>query len=299
MASTKQKSALLIAGPTASGKSALAVRLAKERDGVVINADALQVYRELNVLSARPSVEEASVVPHRLYGHVSGANPYSVAAWLADVIAEIETVWSKGKLPIIVGGTGLYFMALEQGLASVPPIDPTTREKWRGFEGDIHGELLRRDPAYAAKLKPNDRQRIARALEVIESTGQSLLNWQAQAQQSAFLKDVQVERIMVDVPRTELYVQADQRFDLMIAHGAIEEVRAVAEWDQALPMMRAIGVPELVRHLRGELNLAEASALAKIATRQFIKRQLTWGRGQAKEWARVTPHGKPNPATGD
>ena len=205
MNQNKFKSALLIAGPTASGKSALALKLAKERDGVIINADALQVYRELRILSARPTDAELHEAPHRLYGHVSGLDSYSVAHWLADAKREIEAAWALDKLPIVTGGTGLYFMALEQGLAEVPPISPDIREKWRGFEGDLHGELFRRDRASAMALKPNDRQRLSRALEVLEGTGHPLSHWQREAQSHAFLKDVEVERHLVDVPREELY----------------------------------------------------------------------------------------------
>jgi tRNA dimethylallyltransferase len=281
------RSALLIAGPTASGKSALALRLARERGGVIINADALQVYRELRVLSARPSDDDLQQVPHRLYGHVSGLEPYSVAAWLADAKREITAAWEQGLLPIITGGTGLYFLALERGLAEVPPIAPEVREKWRAFDGDIHAELQCRDPFMAGKLNPNDRQRIARALEVIEGTGMSLSFWQAQAQAGAFLSGIEVERLMVDVPRGDLYARADQRFAGMIGDGALDEVRPVVDWAPILPMMRAIGVPELTRHLRGEIALEEAVKFAKIATRQFIKRQLTWGRGQASHWPRA------------
>ena len=226
--------------------------------------------------------------PHSLYGHVSGQAAYSVAAWLADARIEIEKAWAGDMLPIITGGTGLYFMALEQGLAEVPPIDSHIRERWRSFEGDIHVELQRRDPLAAVRLKPNDRQRIARALEVVEGTGKSLSHWQGQAKQRAFLSGVNVERLMVEVPREELYDRADRRLDQMIAAGALKEVKALAGMDSALPMMRAIGVPELSRHLRGEIALDEAISLAKTATRQFIKRQLTWGRGQAKGWAAVT-----------
>lgn len=276
----KPRPALLIAGPTASGKSALALKLARERDGVIINADALQVYRELRILSARPTDEELHEAPHRLYGHVSGLDSYSVAHWLADARREIEATWTAGKLPIIVGGTGLYFMALERGLAEVPPIPPDIREKWRSFEGDLHGELLRRDRAGAKALKPNDRQRLSRALEVIEGTGYPLSHWQAAAQAQAFLKDAAVERHLVDVPREELYNRAEHRFDQMMAMGALEEVRPLIKYGSVLPMMRAIGVPELTRHLRGEIPLQEAVVLAKTATRHYIKRQLTWWRGQ-------------------
>jgi tRNA dimethylallyltransferase len=287
MNQTKSKSVLLIAGPTASGKSALALELAKERDGVIINADALQVYRELRILSARPSDEELHEAPHRLYGHVSGLDSYSVAHWLADSKREIEAAWALDKLPIVTGGTGLYFMALEQGLAEVPPISPDIREKWRSFEGDLHGELLRRDRASARALKPNDRQRLSRALEVLEGTGQTLSHWQREAQSRAFLKDVAVQHHLVDVPREELYTRAERRFDQMMAAGALEEVRPLIKHGSVLPMMKAIGIPELTRHLRGEISLKEAVALAKTATRQYIKRQFTWWRGQGAlaNWA--------------
>jgi tRNA dimethylallyltransferase len=274
------KSALLIAGPTASGKSALALKLAQERDGVIINADALQVYQELCILSARPTDDELHEAPHRLYGHVSGLDSYSVAHWLADAKREIDSAWAAGKLPIITGGTGMYFMALEQGLAEVPTIDPDIREKWRNFEGDLHGELLRRDRESARALKPNDRQRLSRALEVIEGTGQPLSHWQAEAQSRAFLKDAAVERHIVDVAREELYNRAERRFDQMMAAGALEEVRPLLKHGSVLPMMKAIGVPELTRHLRGEISLPEAVVLAKTATRHYIKRQLTWWRGK-------------------
>lgn len=276
----KAKSVLLIAGPTASGKSALALTLAKERDGVIINADALQVYRELRILSARPTDEELHEVPHKLYGHMSGLDSYSVAHWLTDAKREITEAWAVGKLPIIAGGTGLYFMALEQGLAEVPPISPDIREKWRSFEGDLYAELLRRDKASAKALKPNDRQRLSRALEVLEGTGQPLSHWQSEAQSQAFLKDVAIERHLMDVAREELYNRAERRFDQMMAGGALEEVRPLIKYGSVLPMMKAIGIPELTRHLRGEISLQEAVTLAKTATRQYIKRQLTWWREQ-------------------
>jgi tRNA dimethylallyltransferase len=289
MNQARTKSALLIAGPTASGKSAVALQLARAHGGVIINADALQVYRELRTLSARPSDDEMMQAPHDLYGHISGLEPYSVAAWLADAKLAISAAWAEGLLPIIIGGTGLYFMALEQGLAEVPPIAADIREKWRSFKGDIHAELQRRDPLVAVRLKPHDRQRIARALEVMEGTGKSLSHWQQQAQAEAFLSGVAVERLMVEVPRQALYERADARFERMMAAGALTEVKRLAHLDSALPMMRAIGIPELIRHLKGEISLEEAVALAKIATRQFIKRQLTWARGQTKDWNPVTP----------
>ncbi len=285
MIQQKQKSVLLIAGPTASGKSALALKAAHQRDGVIINADSMQVYRELRILSARPGVEEEALAPHRLYGHIRGAEDYSVAQWLAEVQQEIEACWGSGKLPIICGGTGLYFLALEKGLAVVPPIDPALRDKWRRFEGDLHLELSRRDAAHAATLNAADRQRLIRALEVFDSTGKSLLQWQAEASQSAFLNGVAVEREFIEIPRDELYARADRRFEKMMEQGALAEVCALPKLDSAQPIMKAIGARELLRHLKGELNLDEAKALAKIATRHYIKRQLTWFRGQMKHWA--------------
>lgn len=284
MTSPFVKSALLIAGPTASGKSALALKLARERNGIVINADALQVYGELRILSARPSREEEAAVPHRLYGHVSGLEPYSVARWLGDASLAIEAAWAEGLLPVVTGGTGLYFKALEQGLAEVPPIAPEVREHWRGFAGDVHVELAARDPGMASRLNPADRQRIVRALEVIEGTGRSLSDWQREGQAGAMLSGVAVERHFLQVPRAELHDRAERRFDRMMATGALDEVRPLIELDPQLPMMKAIGVPELVAHLRGELSLDEAVTSAKAATRQYIKRQTTWWRGQMKHW---------------
>ena len=280
----ESKSVLLIAGPTASGKSALALKLAQERGGVIINADALQVYRELKILSARPSDAEMQEAPHRLYGHVSGLGAYSVATWLADAKREIESAWAAHHLPIIVGGTGLYFTALEHGLAEVPPIAPEIREKWRSFEVDFHAELFKKDRASATVLKPNDRQRLSRALEVLEGTGKPLSYWQEKAQSQAYLKDVAVERHLMDVPREELYARAERRFDQMMAEGALDEARSLIKYGNVLPMMKAIGVPELTRHLRGEISFIEAVTLAKTATRQYIKRQFTWWRGQAAHW---------------
>ena len=288
MTATSEKPVLLIAGPTASGKSALALELAAKCNGVIINADALQVYSELRILSARPSVAEEAMVPHGLYGHVAGTEVYSVGRWLMDATVEIEACWTAGKLPILTGGTGLYFKALEQGLAQVPPIDESVREKWRSFTGDLHAELGRRDPEGAAVLAPTDRQRLLRALEVLEGTGQPLRHWQEAAQSTAVLAGAKVERLFRDVPRPELHARAETRFDQMMAQGALEEVRAVLDYDPALPMMKAIGVPELSAALRGEIAVEEAIIRAKAATRQFIKRQFTWWRGQMKEgWVRV------------
>ncbi len=246
------KSAVLIAGPTASGKSALAIKLARERDGVIINADSMQVYRELRIVSARPSAEEEGQAPHRMYGHVAGAEDYSAGRWLREAKLEIESCWAIGKLPIIVGGTGLYFMALQGGLAEIPPIPEVIREEWRNLCGDLHLALQRVDPLGAAKLNPADRQRLLRALEVFEATGQTLSQWQAQAQDNGFLNQINVERLFVDVPREELYARAERRFDAMMEQGALEEVAALPPLPAMQPIMKAIGVPELQAHLRGE-----------------------------------------------
>jgi tRNA dimethylallyltransferase len=284
-----QKSAVLIAGPTASGKSALALKIAVEKDGVIINADSMQVYKELRILSARPSLEDEAGAPHRLYGHVSGVEDYSVGRWLVDAKLEMQACWAIGKLPIVVGGTGLYFTALQGGLADVPPISNVVRQKWRGFEGDLHVELQKRDPTGAARLNPADKQRVIRALEVIEATGKPLADWQADAAANSFLNEINVERIFVNVPREELYSRADRRFDAMMAHGAIAEVEALQGFASERPMMKAIGIPELQAHLIGALSLDDATANAKTATRNYIKRQLTWWRGQMKGWTAVSP----------
>jgi tRNA dimethylallyltransferase len=279
-----QKSALLIAGPTASGKSALAIAEARKRGGVIINADSMQVYCELRILTARPSADEEVLAPHRLYGHISGADDYSVARWLADVKIEMQNCWNSNLLPIICGGTGLYFRALELGLAETPEIDPAVREIWRSFDGDLHHELSKRDADAAERLNPADKQRIIRALEVIDSTGRPLAHWQADAAASNFLNQINVERIYVNVPREELYARAERRFDVMMEQGALDEVKALPAFNDSQPIMKAIGVPELLSHLRGEISLAQAIINGKTATRQYIKRQLTWWRGQMRHW---------------
>lgn len=284
MTASDQKRALLIAGPTASGKSALALEKAARLNGVIINADALQVYQPLRILSARPSPEEEALAPHRLYGHVAADEPCSVAAWAAEARREMDTAWEQGMLPIVTGGTGLYFRALEQGLAPVPKIPEEVRARWRSFAGDLHAELTARDPAMAAKLSPTDRQRLSRALEVVDATGRSLRDWQREGQDMAPLAGVAVERIFLDLPRDELYARAERRFDAMLAAGALEEARPLIGLDPMLPAMKAIGLPELIAHLNGEVTLEEAATRAKTATRNFIKRQLTWWRGQMAHW---------------
>jgi len=281
-----EKRAVLIAGPTASGKSALAIALAHERNGVVINADAMQVYRELRILTARPSAEDEAQVPHRLYGHVAGASAYSVARWLADAAAEIEAVWRSGRVPVITGGTGLYFKVLEQGLADIPLIPPDITEKWRAAKGDLHAELAKRDQGAAARLNPNDRQRIIRALEVFEGTGKPLDHWQRAARSEAVLAGIQVDRIFLNPDRNILHARADERFARMVKGGGIEEVKALLALglDAKLPVMKAIGVKQLAAWLAGWRGPDEAIEAGQTATRQYIKRQLTWWRHQMSGW---------------
>jgi tRNA dimethylallyltransferase len=285
MTTRSERRALLIAGPTASGKSAEAMRHARAEGGVVINADAMQVYRELRVLTARPGAGDEARVPHRLYGHAGGASAYSVARWLDEALKAMEDAFSAGQVAIFAGGTGLYFRALERGLAEIPSIPLAIRERWRSFPGDLHSELARRDPEGAARLAPGDRQRLVRALEVVEATGRPLTQWHRAAVQRAPLAGIAVKRIYLEVERAELHRRADARFDAMLAAGAIEEARGIIGYDPELPIMKAIGVPELHAYLRGELLLDEAVRRAKASTRQYIKRQTTWWRGQMRHWA--------------
>jgi tRNA dimethylallyltransferase len=280
------KRALLIAGPTASGKSKLAIELARERNGIVINADSMQVYRELRILTARPTPAEETLAPHRLYGTISGFEDWSVALWLDAARREIEAAWAAGMLPVVVGGTGLYFKALERGLADIPPIPEAIRAKWRNAEGDLHSALRARDPDSASRLEFNDRQRIIRALEVIDGTGKPMSFWRASRNATAVLADVEVDRRLVIPERAEVYRQAETRFGEMIASGALDEVRELARLaiPPTQPVMKTIGVPQLTAYLRGEVTLDEALRLAKTATRQYVKRQLTWWRHQGGAW---------------
>ena len=291
------KRAVLIAGPTASGKSAVAMAIAREYDGVVINADSMQVYRDLRVLSARPSEDEEAAVPHRLYGFVDGADAFSTGRW-ADAAADtIRDVWAGGQLPIVTGGTGLYFRALESGLAPVPEIPGNIRQALReraALEGTgaLHHELQLKDPAMADRLEPGDRQRVLRALEVLEATGKSLLDWQGAQNSAGFLDGVRTAKLLMEVERSELYRRCEARFDTMMSSGALEEVRALIDrgLDPDLPVMKAVGVPQLGAYLRNEADLREAEAASKTATRQYAKRQLTWFRSNMISWSAISAH---------
>jgi tRNA dimethylallyltransferase len=287
--------AVLIAGPTASGKSALALELALNAGGIVINADSMQVYRDLRVITARPTQDEEARVPHRLYGHVDAAVNFSAGAWVADAAKALEEARAEGRLPIFIGGTGLYFKALTAGLSVVPPIPAEMREDVRarlernGVEA-LHAELARRDPRAAERLNLRDRTRIARALEVIEATGRSLLDWHHEGQPPLLPKD-SFRAVFLAPERDELYARIDARFDAMLGAGALTEVERLAArgLDSLLPAMKAHGVPALIRHLRGELSLEEAAIIGRADTRHYAKRQFTWFRHQLPEFEWVKP----------
>jgi tRNA dimethylallyltransferase len=281
---------ILIAGPTASGKSALALDMARQHGGAIINADSMQVYRELRILTARPTPEEEAQVPHRLFGHVSVRDPYSVGRWLDDVAGELTWCARAGRRPIIVGGTGLYFKALLEGLAPVPPIDPDIRALWRREAGgraaaELHRTLADRDPEMAGRLDPGDTQRIARALEVIDSTGVSLAEWQRRSG-TPLVRETETERIVIRRTREDVRRRVDARFDLMMAEGAMDEARALAALDlnPELPATRAHGLRPLLGHLRGEIDLASAIEAGKLETRQYVKRQEIWMRRNMIAW---------------
>jgi tRNA dimethylallyltransferase len=284
--------ALLIMGPTASGKSALALALAERLGGEIVNADSMQVYRDFRVLTARPSVKEEARAPHHLYGHVDAGELYSTGRWLADALAAIETIQARGSTPILVGGTGLYYKALTEGLADIPAADPDLRAALRERverEGApaLHAELAVRDALTASRLEPNDAPRILRALEVLETAGESITTLQANTK-PALPRDAWAG-LALTPDRDALYASIDQRFEAMLAAGALDEVRAFAarKLDPALPAMKAHGAPALMAHLRRQMSLAEAGEIAKRDTRRYAKRQFTWIAGQMPDWPRV------------
>lgn len=286
---------MLIAGPTASGKSALALALAEKLGGVIVNADAMQVYAGLRVITARPTADEAARAPHRLYGEVDAGEIYSTGRWLADMAAILPEIAAQGRMPIVVGGTGLYFKALTAGLAAVPPIPAMIRADVRGrLERDgvapLYADLIERDPLTAARLMPLDRARIARALEVVLATGRSLSDWHKEGM-PPLLDSARVAKVFVTRTRADLVARIERRFAVMLEQGALDEVRALAarRLDPLLPAMKAHGVPWLIRHLNGEISLDEAAEGSIMDTRRYAKRQLTWFRGQMKDWPALTP----------
>jgi tRNA dimethylallyltransferase len=286
---------ILIAGPTASGKSALALELATKRGGVIINADSMQVYRDLHIITARPTPDEEKRVPHRLYGHVDAAENYSVGHWFGEAAAALSDTLGQGRPAIVTGGTGLYFSTLTRGIAAVPPIPAEIRREVRdrlAAEGvaALHAELSKRDPATAARLKPGDRARITRAIEVVLATGRSLTEWH-EDNTPARVDLATAAKVFLMPNRDELGLRIDARFDAMMAAGALEEVRALAarNLDPNLPAMKAHGVPWLIRHLKGEIAMNEAVAQAKRDTRRYTKRQATWFRNQLPQFEWVEP----------
>lgn len=285
--------AILITGPTASGKSALAVELAKRHDGVVINADSMQVYDTLRVLTARPSDEDMQGVPHYLYGHVSAATAYSTGAWLRDVTALLPQLRAEGRLPVFVGGTGLYFKALTGGLSDMPAIPEDIRTRLRARlidEGGavLHAELAARDADVAAALNPQDGQRIVRALEVLEVTGRSIAELQGRSGPMVIDPD-RARKIVVLPERSVLHDRINRRFELMLAEGAADEVRALLALSPApeMPVMKAIGVSQIAAMLDGTMSREDVLEKGAAATRQYAKRQMTWFRNQMDEsWER-------------
>jgi len=288
---------ILIAGPTASGKSALALTLAEKLGGVIVNADSMQVYRDLRIITARPTPAEEARVPHRVYGHVDAAVNYSTGQWLRDVDGVLDELARANRTAILVGGTGLYFKALLSGLAAVPPIPADIRDAVRARvkrEGApaLHAELARLDPATAQRITVNDRSRVSRALEVVLATGRPLSDWHHEAL-PPLIDATKAAKVFVTCERKELVRRIETRFAAMLQAGALEEVQALSQrqLDPSLPAMKAHGVPWLIRHLRGEISLEEAAAGAVIDTRRYAKRQLTWFRNQMKDWPWMTPEG--------
>jgi tRNA dimethylallyltransferase len=286
---------VLIAGPTASGKSALALELAARTGGVIINTDSMQVYRDLSIITARPSRDEEARVPHRLYGHVDAAINFSAGSWVSDATTALTEARAQNRLPIFVGGSGLYFKALTRGLSAVPPIPADVRESVRarlaqnGIEA-LHTELGTRDPASAERLKPRDRTRIARALEVIEATGRSLLDWHKEGL-PPLLPSGEFNALFLAPDRDQLYGRIDARFAAMLSAGALDEVARLAsrQLDPLLPAMKAHGVPALIRNLNGEITLEQAAEIGRADTRHYAKRQFTWFRHQLPEFEWVRP----------
>jgi tRNA dimethylallyltransferase len=287
--------AVLIAGPTASGKSALALELAARTGGVIINTDSMQVYRDLRIITARPTAQEEASVPHRLYGHVDAAINFSAGSWVTDATTALAEARAQSRVPIFVGGSGLYFKALTRGLSAVPPVPPSIRDNVRerldqhGVEA-LHAELSKRDPASAERLKPRDRTRIARALEVVEATGRSLTDWHSEGL-PPLLPPGEFDALFLAPERDQLYARIDARFATMLSSGVLDEVARLAArgLDPLLPAMKAHGVPALIRHLNGEIALDEAADIGRADTRHYAKRQFTWFRHQLPEFEWVKP----------
>jgi tRNA dimethylallyltransferase len=285
------KRALLIAGPTASGKSALALALARETGGVIVNADAMQVYADLRVLTARPTPAEEASAPHRLYGVVDAAEAYSAGKWQRAALSALNAIWAEDRLAIVVGGTGLHFAALTEGLAPAPDIPPDITRAARAEAGAdpaaAHARLALVDPFAAARISPTDAVRIARALEVHDATGAPLSALQAETRPP--LEAGLWAGIALAPPREGLYAAIERRFEAMLSAGVLEEARALhqRDLDPALPCMKAHGMPWLARHFEGAITLAAAAQGAILDTRHYAKRQLTWMRNRMRDWTVV------------
>ena len=280
--------AVLIAGPTASGKSVLALELAGQLDGVIVNADSMQVYRELAVLTARPSAGDMHRAPHQLYGHVSAATRYSVGRYQEEAAAALAGAREAGRVAIFVGGTGLYFDVLTKGLSPIPNVEPEIRAATRARFDSLGREaffveLQTRDPVTAAKLRISDTQRVLRAMDVLDSTGLPLSHWQSMSGKPV-LDGLRIARFVLAPPRESLNQRIDRRFETMVQSGALEEARALLDLDQTLPAARALGLPQLTRHLRGEIPRETAILEAQMATKRYAKRQMTWFRNRMKDW---------------
>lgn len=293
MVQTDHHTVMILAGPTASGKSALALDIAQSMRAVIINCDSKQLYREIPIITAQPTPEEKQRVPHRLYGCISAGEHCSVARWVELARVEIDAVHAQGKVPLLVGGTGMYIKALIQGFAAMPDVDPLIREKIRaeharhGNEG-LYRQLQQRDPRMASLLKPGDTQRVMRALEVIEHTGISLKEWQ-QRKPITYYDPVQFRTFFLYPDRQETYNRCSNRFHAMLHQGVIEEVRALhaLQLEETLPAMKAHGVPELRAYLQGKMSLEDAVEQAILNTRHYIKRQFTWYRHQMPDAKRI------------
>lgn len=277
---------LVIGGPTASGKSGLALAFAKRAGGTIINADSMQVYADLRVVTARPSAADEAEAPHTLYGVVPASTRMSAARWRELALAEIEAAHDAGRLPIVVGGTGLYLRSLMQGLSDIPDIPAEVRQAAMDLQNEIgspalHARLAEIDPVTAARLQPTDSQRLIRAWEVIQATGRSISDWQA-APPTDVPHHLSFTTLVVEPPRPRLYAQCDARFLSMLDHGAVAEVQALLDQnlDPALPAMKALGVPEISGLIEGRMDRATAIATAQQLTRNYAKRQLTWFRNQ-------------------
>ena len=294
-----EERAVLIAGPTASGKSSLALSLANAaikagRKPVILNADSMQVYRELHIISARPSADDDALMPHKLYGFVSASEAYNTGRWLDDIAAELNALPERA-LPIIVGGTGLYFKALTEGFAAMPQVPDDVRTELRDQleqEGAaaLHAHLATLDPQTAENLKPLDSQRILRALEIVKVSGRSIRDYQSEAQSNPLLNAAKCQKIVALPDRAALYQRIEDRFDGMVAAGGLEEVEALQSLalNASLPAMKAIGVPQFIDHLSGKCSIEEAIDSAKQESRRYAKRQMTWMRNQMDDhWERV------------